>query len=120
MVRRIRRRALGAGAVDVVSILFRGVVSPGDDIVHTALVTPRDTIALLVHSFAAEPREVTVKPLHLPAGEYAAEVYAASRLDRPEEAREVNLGRMTPVYMTVPPRRESLLVIRPAAAGPGR
>ena len=94
--------------------LFRAVVSPGDDVVHTALVTPRDTIALLVHSFAAEPREVTVKPLHLPAGKYTAEVYAASRLDRPEETRDVDLAaRMTPVRLTVPPRRESLLVIRP-------
>lgn len=97
--------------------LFRATFDCPPAVACSALITRKDRLAVLAYNAAADPQALTVRPVHLPPGEYTLSTYDPAKLDEPAARRRANLARRPePVGITLPAKKEQLLVFEQVTA----
>ena len=92
--------------------LFRATAEAPPKVAWSCLVTKKDRLAVLAANADDKPQELTLRPVHLPAGEYVMRTYNADELTKPLSEATVRIERrLQPVTVDLPESSERLIVL---------
>jgi hypothetical protein len=97
--------------------LFRATAESPPKVAWSCLVTKKNTLAVLAANADGKPQELTLRPLHLPAGPYVMKVYSPDALAKPLSEAAVRIERrLQPIRVDLPESAERLIVVEPKSS----
>jgi hypothetical protein len=92
--------------------LFRARAEAPPKVAWSCLVTKKDRLAILAANADDKPQEMTLRPVHLPAGAYVVKVYKPDELATPLSQVPVRIERhLQPIKVSLPEASERLIVL---------
>jgi hypothetical protein len=83
--------------------LFRATADAPPKVAWSCLVTKKDRLAVLAANADGKPQEMTLRPLHLPAGAYVMKVYGPGNLAKALSEAPVRVERrLQPIKVMLP------------------
>jgi hypothetical protein len=95
--------------------LFRATAEAPPKVAWSCLVTKKDRLAVLAANAGDKSQELTLRPLHLPKGDYVIKTYDPDALAKPLSEAAVRVERrLQPMKVALPEHSERLVVLERA------